>query len=165
MSRICLAAALLALAAPGVAAPPTAERIRLMEDKAEIRQLLLDYGRTLDKLDFQSYGALFARKGEWAGGGAPAVGPAEIAARMNKTFGPASGAKWTTDHHIFSDPIIRVQGDRATAWSRWIFVSPSETDRPTPMYGGHYDDELVREDGHWRFQRRAVVSDLVAPKP
>ena len=165
MLRIRLAAALLALGSGAAVAAPVADRIRVMDDKSEIRALLLDYGRHLDRLDFKAYGALFARQGQWIGGGAPATGPEEIAARMARTFGPGSGAKWTSDHHIFSDPIITVAGDRATAWSRWLFISPNSEDRPTPMYGGHYSDELVREDGHWRFQRREVVSDIVAAKP
>lgn len=157
-----LAGALLAFAAPAAAATE-ADRLRTVQDKLEIRQLLLDYGRTLDAQDYPSYGALFARAGQWVGGGAPATGPAAIAARMARTFGPGSGAKWTTDHHIFSDPIVEVAGDRATAWSRWLFVSPAAGDRPQPMYGGHYDDRLVREDGRWRFARREVVADIVAP--
>jgi SnoaL-like domain len=29
---------------------------------------------------------------------------------------------------------------------------------------GHYDDELVREDGSWRFLRRAAPMDIPAPE-
>jgi hypothetical protein len=33
------------------------------------------------------------------------------------------------------------------------------------MYGGHYDDTLVREDGAWKFQRRLAVNDIPQSAP
>lgn len=135
-------------------------RAQLTADKQEIIELLLEYGRTLDRKDFEAYGKLFAIDGEWVGGGAPAKGPKIIEERMRKTFGPDSGVKWTSDFHMITNPIVRVSGDRATAWSRWLFISPGPDGRPSPAYAGHYDDILVREDGVWRFQRREVVADM-----
>lgn len=150
------------LAADGASAT-SAARLQVLADKQEITELLLEYGRTLDSKDYESYGKLFARDGEWVGGGgAPPKGPKAIEERMRRTFGPDSGVKWTSDFHFFTNPVIKVDGDRATAWSRWLFISPGPDGRPVPMYGGHYDDILVREDGVWRFQRREVVSDMAA---
>jgi hypothetical protein len=160
-----LAATLLPFGAAAAAEPPAARadaRLQATADKLEIIELLLEYGRTLDRKDYAAYGRLFARQGEWHGGGAPAKGPAAIEERMRKTFGPDSGVKWTTDFHVFTNPIIKLDGDRATAWSRWLFISPGADGRPVPMYGGHYDDVLVREAGVWRFQRREVVADMAA---
>jgi hypothetical protein len=31
---------------------------------------------------------------------------------------------------------------------------------PSIMYGGHYDDIVVREDGHWKFKKRAASNDI-----
>ena len=31
--------------------------------------------------------------------------------------------------------------------------------RPQPLFAGRYEDELVREDGRWRFRRRVAISD------
>ncbi len=76
------------------------------------------------------YGKLFARDGEWFGGGAPAKGPKAIEERMRKTFGPESGVKWTSDFHVFTNPIVNVDGDKATAWSRWLFISPGADGKP-----------------------------------
>ncbi|MCC7463333.1 MAG: nuclear transport factor 2 family protein [Gammaproteobacteria bacterium] len=161
------AAALLPFGATAADAPAknAAGRLQQVADKQEIIELLLEYGRTLDRKDYASYGRLFARDGEWVGGGAPARGPKAIEERMRKTFGPESGVKWTSDFHLFTNPIVKVEGDRATAWSRWLFISPGADGRPVLMYGGHYDDVLVREDGAWRFQRREVVSDMAAAPP
>ena len=51
---------------------------------------------------------------------------------------------------------ITVDGDRATASSLWMHVRRGDDDRPLlPTLGG-YDDELIREDGRWRFLRRSV---------
>ncbi|MEP7312082.1 MAG: nuclear transport factor 2 family protein [Pseudomonadota bacterium] len=141
------------------------QRVQVAADKQEIIELLLEYGRTLDRKDYEAYGKLFARDGEWLGGGAPARGPKAIEERMRKTFGPESGVKWTTDFHVLTNPIVNVEGDRATAWSRWLFISPGADGKPVPMYGGHYDDILIRENGVWRFQRRETVSDMAAAPP
>ena len=66
---------------------------------------------------------------------------------------PAPGA---TLWHWISDPAITVDGDRATASSLWMHVRRGEDDHPLlPTLGG-YDDELIREDGRWRFLRRSV---------
>jgi hypothetical protein len=151
-----------ALAADAPAKAAAEARWQQVADKQEITELLLEYGRTLDSKDYEAYGKLFAREGEWHGGGAPAKGPKAIEERMRKTFGPGSGVKWTSDFHVFTSPIIKLEGDRATAWSRWLFISPGPDGRPVPMYGGHYNDVLVREDGVWRFLRREVVSDMAA---
>jgi hypothetical protein len=153
-----------AVAAADTPRAPADARVQRVSDQLEIMELLLEYGRTLDRKDYAAYGKLFARDGEWIGGGPAAKGPAGIEEKMRKTFGPGSGVKWTTDFHVFSNPIIKVDGDKATAWSRWLFVSPGANGHPVIMYGGHYDDVLVREDGVWRFRRREVISDI-APGP
>jgi hypothetical protein len=33
------------------------------------------------------------------------------------------------------------------------------------MYGGHYDDTLVRQEGRWRFQRRVASNDIPYSEP
>jgi hypothetical protein len=44
------------------------ERLRRLEDAAQIRQLNLEYRRHLDGRDLDAYGRLFAEDGEWLGG-------------------------------------------------------------------------------------------------
>jgi len=135
-------------------------RIQRLEDIEEIRTLLADYGRFLDAHDLVAYSHLFAKDGEWVGGFGSAKGPAGIQALMEKNLGPGPAAKPGTTFHILTNFIINVQGDTATAWSRWVFVTTGPDHRPTPAMGGHYDDTLVREDGHWKFQRRVAVNDI-----
>jgi len=137
-----------------------AARIQRLEDIEEIRVLLTDYGRFLDAHDLASYSHLFAHDGEWVGGFGSAKGPAGIQALMEKNLGSGPAPKPGSTFHILTNFMIDVHGNTATAWSRWVFVTTGADNRPTPAMGGHYDDTLVREDGHWKFQRRVAVNDI-----
>ena len=138
------------------------QRIQRLEDKDEIRTLLIDYGRHLDARDFAAYSRLFAKNGQWVGGFGTVEGPAAIQAFMEKNI---PGANKGHTYHILSNFEIDVHGDTATAWSRWAYVVPGADGKPVIAQGGHYDDALVRENGHWRFQRRSAPSDIPALEP
>ncbi len=138
-----------------------AARLQKFEDKEEIQNLLLDYGRHLDNRDFAAYGSLFAKDGEWVGGfGTASGGPAGIKAFMEKAMGTAPNR--AKNYHLLSNFVINVSGDTATAWSRWAFVVPSERGAVISQ-AGRYDDTLVREDGKWRFKRRVASNDTPPP--
>jgi uncharacterized protein (TIGR02246 family) len=66
--------------------------------------------------------------------------------------------------HILSNFEIVVNGDSATAWSRWTFITPGADGKPVISQAGRYDDALVRENGRWRFQRRVASNDIPAPR-
>ena len=152
-----LALALLApLAAQNNAA--LAARVQKLEDMEEIRTLLIDYGRFLDARDLVSYSKLFARDGEWVGGFGSAKGPEGILAFMQKNLGTAPNR--ANNYHILSNFEIQVDGDKATAWSRWAFVVPGGDGKPVLSQGGRYHDSLVRENGRWKFLRREAFNDL-----
>ncbi len=140
-------------------------RIQRLEDIEEIRVLLTDYGRFLDAHDLVSYSHLFAKEGEWVGGFGSAKGPAGVQALMEKNLGPGPARKPGSTFHILTNFIIDVHGDTATAWSRWVFVTTGADNRPTPAMGGHYDDTLVLENGHWKFERRVAVNDIPQSGP
>jgi uncharacterized protein (TIGR02246 family) len=141
--------------------PQTVERrLQRLEDENEIRNLLLDYGRHLDGRDFKSYASLFAKDGEWVGGFGSVTGPANIQAFMEKNMG--TGPNRRNDYHLLSNFVITVNGDTATAWSRWAFVVPGQSGA-TIAQAGRYDDTLVRENGRWRFRKRVASNDTAAP--
>ena len=135
-------------------------RLQRFEDKEEIQKLLLDYGRFLDSRDFKSYSNLFAKDGEWVGGFGSVSGPANIQAFMEKNMGTAPNR--ANNYHLLSNFVITVQGNTATAWSRWAFVVPGQSGA-TIAQAGRYDDTLVREDGRWRFKRRVASNDTAPP--
>lgn len=140
----------------------TAARLQQLVDKEEIQQLLLDYGRHLDDRDFAAYSALFAKDGEWVGGFGSVTGPANIKTFMEKNMGTQPNV--AKNYHLLSNFVIAVNGDTATAWSRWAFVVPGERGA-TIAQAGRYDDTLVRENGRWRFKKRVASNDTAGPRP
>jgi hypothetical protein len=143
--------------------PSLAARVQRMEDIEEIRTVLIGYGRTLDAHDFGGYSRLFAKEGEWVGGFGTVKGPAAIEAFMVKNIG-APGKPGGT-YHLLTNFVIDVRGDTATAWSRWTFVTPGLDRKPAMAQGGHYEDTLMREAGHWKFKRREAFTDIPASGP
>lgn len=140
-----------------------AARLERMEDVEAIRNVLISYGRTLDAHDFGAYSRLFAKDGEWVGGFGTVKGPAAIEEFMTKNIG-APGKPGGT-YHLLTNFLIDVKGDTATAWSRWTFVTPGADRKPAMAQGGHYEDTLVREAGHWKFKRREAFTDIPASGP
>lgn len=163
--------ALAAVAVAGTVAPGAASgeansalpaRIQRLEDVEAIGRVLTDYGRLVDARDWNAFADLFAEDGgTWSGGFGTAVGRTAIYDMMMKAMGPTPGP----NYHVMSNFEIDVKGDTATAWSRWTFVSGNADGKPAILYGGRYQDMLVRENGRWKFKRRDVVSDVAGPPP
>jgi ketosteroid isomerase-like protein len=139
-----------------------AARLQRLEDIEQIRTLLLDYGRFLDSRDLNAYSRLFAQDGEWVGGFGSAKGPAGILEFMQKNLG--TGPNRNGSYHILSNFEIDVKGDTATAWSRWTFIVPGSDGKPVISQAGRYDDQLVRENGRWKFKRRTASNDIPAAR-
>ena len=49
---------------------------------------------------------------------------------------------------------------KATKTAGDVPMVPGDDKAPKPTYLGHYDDQFVRENGHWKFLRRQSVSDI-----
>jgi uncharacterized protein (TIGR02246 family) len=138
----------------------TEARLRRLEDKDEIMALLLAYRRALDEKDFAAYAALFAAEGEFIAGPLRATGPAAIQELVEGMLGTLLTAESGNDLHVVANPDIRLDGDRATARSTWIYILRGEDGGPDLAKVGHYDDVLVREDGAWRFLSRDAPMDM-----
>jgi hypothetical protein len=135
------------------------EQITALHSKDEIRDLFAAYGRTLDERDFAAFGALYARDGEYVSGGAAttAQGPDAIAALLRSLIlTNASGANL----HTYSNETIDVNGVTATATSRGAFYVQDANGGPMALMFATYRDELVHEDGRWKFKRREVIGDI-----
>lgn len=160
MMRALLCCALLL----GAASPASAQRDEAA-DRAAIHALLIAYGSTLDARDFDGFGKLFGKSGVYvAGGGAEAKGPA-ASAMMRRIFAANAMGFREPNYHLFFNELVTFDGpDRARATSMSLYVVPDEQNRPAPVLMGGYEDELVREDGTWVFQRRVVKSLIPAPR-
>jgi uncharacterized protein (TIGR02246 family) len=134
-------------------------RLRRLEDIERVWQLFMDYRRLLDARDFASYSRLFVDDGEWIGNLGEARGPAEIEALLERTLEHYPDDS-TRTHHLICNPVIRVDGDRATAQSTWCYITRDDSDRPTISLLGHYDDVLIRAENGWRFLRRVAYCDM-----
>ena len=159
--RLTLCWVLIGVSLPAAAQTGSLEaRLQRMEDREQIQQLLLDYGRHLDSRDLAAYAALFAADGEWVGGFGSVKGRPQIQAFMEKNLGTAPNR--AGNYHLLTNFVITLNGDTATAWSRWAFVVPGERGAAIAQ-AGRYDDALVRENGAWRFKRRVASNDTPPP--
>ena len=128
----------------------------------EIHQLFVDYGRHLDAGDFDAYAELFADDGEvLLGPMGRAKGREAIKATMIKAAGGSPGSSL----HIISSPAVTLDGDRATSIVMWTVIQRDGDGRPVVGMIGRHVDELVRERGRWRFQRRKGYVDIPSVMP
>lgn len=140
-------------------------RVEALEAREAIRTLWAEYGRTLDARDFASFAKLWARNAEFGSGPGAAKGPAAIAATLEKAIGrnyPDSKGK---NFHLYFNESIEVHGDRATAVSKggYVMATPDNT-KADFLLLAEYRDELVKEDGQWKFLKRQIVSEIPVPR-
>jgi len=134
-------------------------RLRRLEDAEEIRRLIQDYRRHLDTHDLVAYGHLFAAEGEWIGGTGYGKSPAGITAMLTERL-PAPSPGPQSSVHLLTDPVIMVDGDRATGLLTWAWVGKGEGNVPVMRLLGTYEDTYVREQGRWRFRTRIAQTNI-----
>ena len=135
-------------------------RLQRLEDVEAIHALLVDYGRALDKRDYQAYGALFAQDGSWKGGMGTATSPDAIGKMVAAGFERMSPTLYQNSNHVMSSFDVEVDGDTATAWSRWTWVVVGADGKPQTERAGHYEDTLTRERGEWKFKSRQAFTEI-----
>ena len=132
-------------------------RLRRLEDLEEIRQLFIDYGHHLDAGDTAAYASLFASDGEiLLGPLGRAKGPDAIRKLMDRVLEGTVGDAY----HVISSPRIDLAGDEATSEVMWTVVRRGRDGEPQVTGLGRHQDELVREDGRWRFRSRRGLIDI-----
>lgn len=132
-------------------------RLQRLEDLAAIHQLFVDYGVYLDAGDFGAYAALFAADGEvLLGPMGRATGPGQIKALMERVLAGLVGSTY----HIISSPVVDLVGDTATSTVMWTVVERAADGQPRLSMVGKHHDELVRENGRWRFKSRRGHIDI-----
>lgn len=145
----------MATAAPTASSTALEQRVRELQDKEEIRQILIRYGEYLDARDYAGYASLFASNGISQSGFGVAVGPAAIQAILEKNLGkPEPGFINKSNFHLMTTEVVDVRGDKATARSRYLFFTATPDNKPVVALAGRYVDEFVRENGVWKLYRR-----------
>jgi 3-phenylpropionate/cinnamic acid dioxygenase small subunit len=147
-------------------APNIEARLRNLESEAEIRRLLDDYMTLLDSRDWDAYVQLFATDGELdivegvlKGRDAIRTRMANASARMAAA---AADRPQRQSADLLSNVYVRVDGDSATARSRFTFLAEDEDGRFRVTGSGLYLDTWKREAGAWTIARRKVSWDLLA---
>jgi uncharacterized protein (TIGR02246 family) len=143
------------------AATPTPQsleaRIQHIDDRMAIERLLMEYGRAVDNRDFAAFAALFTEDGEWKGAQGSYRGPKEIQKSMEKMFTDAAAdIPKGKNFHLLTNVIIDLQGDHATASSKFIFYKMNGG-KPEAEVAGRYEDRLVRVGAAWKFQQRLAL--------
>jgi len=141
-----------------------AARVQVLEDREAIRALILAYGQAHDHRDYKTFASLFATNGEWVGGLGSAKGPDAIFKLMDKTIGHNPQPNGSGTFHVLTNDQIEIHGDRASAVTKWIYITPGPDNAPKLVYLGHYNDEFIRENGVWKFLRREAPADIPIPK-
>ncbi|OBI27193.1 hypothetical protein A5709_05950 [Mycobacterium sp. E1386] len=113
----------------------------MTDDRAAVRELIVDYALALDAGDVDGCLALFAADAEFLVYGRVFAGHDGI----GKMFRDAPRGL-----HLTGVTRIHVDGDTATARSQVLFVRAGDLHLRPALY----DDELIRNEGRWRFRRR-----------
>ena len=125
-----------------------------LEEKDAIRELIAEYCFRLDNDRFADMAALFTEDGTWDTAFGKGTGHAEIEALVRRIRQSARQPRPRAIHHV-TNIQITVEGNTAKSRSNWTVVENS-THGPKIASGGSYADELVKQDGAWRFRYRKI---------
>ena len=135
-------------------------RLRVLEDLEEIRKLKARYAAACDdNYNADAIAALFTEDAVWDGG---ALGTADGRTAIHKFFSRATEFFPFAIHNVIN-PIIDVDGDRATA--QWYLLQPATMAKGNQAVwlAAVYHDEYVRLDGRWMINRLKVTSHFLTP--
>jgi uncharacterized protein (TIGR02246 family) len=136
------------------------ERLQRLEDLEEIRRLLEEYARCLDAGDHAGYAELFTKDGELHAQLGEAKGREAIRSLLDARLKDGGSSARRTAFHQIGNATIDVDGDQATSRVMWAYVTHDDGNYPMILQVGHYNDELVRDAGRWRFRRRTITRDF-----
>lgn len=140
-------------------------------DRAEIENISNRYMVAIDAGDIETVMSTWAEDGvlDWVGG--VENGKAAIRKAMSSFGGTLRGAipdgatsRPRTRHQIVNH-VIDVNGDTAKTVAYWFALTNKTPQKDVQVYYfGHYEDELVRVNGHWLFKKRKVYNESLPNK-
>ena len=151
--------AIAALAIAMVSSEAEAQQPSYAEDRALIENMSNHYMVAVDAGDIETVMDTWAEDGvlDWVGG--VEHGKAEIREAMSG-FGallagtvPLDAEERRRTRHQIVNHVINVTGDTATSFAYWFAMTNRTTHGQVELlYMGHYEDELARIDGEWKFK-------------
>jgi uncharacterized protein (TIGR02246 family) len=145
---------------------PLERRLQILEDIESIRRLKARYCQACDDdHDADAVAACFVEDGLWEGPslGVHAKGRAAIRAYIG---GVRAGGRMRHSAHMVTNPVITVDGDRATGrWRLLMLYTTRPVDGKVEHHRiiGSYDEAYVRVEGTWLFERLTVTVDENGP--
>lgn len=137
------------------------------EDRALIEDMSNRYMVAVDAGDIDTVMKTWADDGEldWVGGvehGAAAIRKAMSNFGGGAIMGtlPANATERQRTRHQIINHVITVNGDEATSFAYWFAMTNKTTHGQIELlYMGHYEDELARVNGEWKFKKRVVYNE------
>ena len=141
-------------------------RLRQLQDREAIENLISIYGYYLDKALWDQVTDLFAEDGviELSQRGRY-LGKARIRASL-ELLSPQGVQTGNLRNHIQVQPVIHISADGKRAWSRHRAISQlGGYGAASFLSGGVYENEYVKEDGVWKIQRDQVFTTFFTTYP
>jgi hypothetical protein len=136
------------------------------DDRAEIENLSNRYMIAVDAGDIETVMSTWADDGvlEWVGG--VENGKAAIRKAMSNFGGarpvsiPEGATSRPRTRHQIINHVIDVNGNTAKTIAYWFALTNNTPQKDVQLlYFGHYEDDLVKQNGHWLFKRRRVFNE------
>ena len=125
------------------------------EEKDAIREVLAEYCFCLDGGRFADMAALFTPDGVWDTAFGKGIGRDGIEALVRNMRAARPHGEHHRGVHLCSNFVIKLNGESARVLSNWVVAQNSLTG-PIVSAAGAYEDEMVKQDGIWRFQSRKI---------
>jgi hypothetical protein len=160
-------AASIALVLLPIAEPALAQRklvtMETLLDRIQIEDFLTGYYFDLSRGESHALSEYFTEDAVLDVDGTVATGHDEI----TRLYEPADGVEpertWR-GHMLLNNPIIEVNGDKATAHLIWTGVMNEGVGKAPGLYEqGREYTELVKRDGKWLISKRMISSDSGLP--
>jgi hypothetical protein len=121
-----------------------------VEDKLEIQQLAQTYADGVMQQNVDIWGSTWAEKGEWS---LPGMEKPITGRETLKPFWSQVMKGYPHVLHWVQPGLITINGDKATA-RFYVQENIKDAQGGQVRVAGVYDDELVRENGKWKFAKR-----------
>jgi hypothetical protein len=132
------------------------ERLRRVEDQLEIGQLRATYCHLLDERRWDAFVDLFTEDGCFEG-----LATVQGREQLLRFFGGTVPSLGEGFWHFCTNGTVHLDGDTATGRISMEYLSVK--DGISYVSAGHYDDVMLRVDGHWKFKSRRITFYYFAP--
>lgn len=140
------------------------------DDRAKIEDLQARYMFAMDFKDADTYASCFAQDGVLDYAGGVEKGRDAIRAFINKARATEaeklakdkSGLRPARSRHNITNIVLKIEGNKATGRAYWVSLSNDNEKRTGFISGyGHYEDELVKQNGEWLFTKRKIFNEIL----